>query len=96
MFSEPIFIRWEHTTYPHRKFYEVELELSLFYPKLLIRRWGRIGTQRPRSIRMVIADREELERQVGLIRRRRVQHGYRLAQQLEAPAIEVLAVYGSG
>ena len=43
MYSEPIFVRWEHTTNPHRKFYEVELELSLFYPKLLIRRWGRTG-----------------------------------------------------
>ena len=91
MVSEPIFLRWEHTTHPHRKFYEVELELSLFYPKLLIRRWGRIGTQRPRSIRMVVADREDLQRQVGLIRRRRVLHGYRLAQELERAAIEEVA-----
>jgi len=42
--GDPIFLRWEHTTPPHRKFYEVEVELSLFYPKVLIRRWGRIGT----------------------------------------------------
>ncbi len=55
MYAEPIFLRWEHTTNPHHKFYEVELELSLFCPKLLIRRRGRIGTRRPRSIRMVVA-----------------------------------------
>ena len=91
MVSEPIFLRWEHTTHPHRKFYEVELELSLFYPKLLTRRWGRIGTRRPRSIRVVVADREDLLRQVGLIRRRRVQHGYRLAEELAGSAIEVVA-----
>ena len=64
MSSEPIFLRWEHTTYPHPRFYE--LEVSLFCPKLLIRRWGRIGTRRPGSIRMVVADREHLQRQVGL------------------------------
>ena len=91
MHSEPIFLRWEHTTDPHRKFYEVELELSLFYPKLLTRRWGRIGTRRPRSIRMVVADREDLQRQVGLIRRRRVLHGYRLVEELQGSAIEVAA-----
>ena len=39
---------------------------------------------------MVVQDREELKRQVRLIRRR-VQHGYRLAQRLEAPSIQVLA-----
>ena len=89
--GEPVFIRWEHTTRPHRKFYEVEVELSLFYPKVLIRRWGRIGTRRPRSIRMLVADREDLERQVGLIRRRRVQHGYRLAHELRVPVITEVA-----
>jgi len=29
--TEPVFLRWEHTTPPHCKFYEVEVELSLFY-----------------------------------------------------------------
>ena len=28
--------------------YEVDVELSLLYPKTLTRRWGRIGTHRPR------------------------------------------------
>jgi len=86
-----VFLRWEHTTYPHRKFYEVDVELSLFYPKVLIRRWGRIGTHRPRSIRMRVGDREELQRQVELIRRRRIQHGYHLVRELQVPAIEVVA-----
>ena len=89
--SESIYIRWEHTTYPHRKFYEVDLELSLFYPKVLIRRWGRIGTKRPRSIRMLVGNREELQRQVALIRRRRQAHGYRLVRELQVPVIEVVA-----
>ena len=40
---------------------------------------------------MDVVDREDLERQVGLIHQRRVQHGCRLAQQLEAPVIEVVA-----
>jgi len=33
MKAEPVYLRWENTTPPHRKFYEVEVELSLFYPK---------------------------------------------------------------
>ena len=89
--GEPVYLRWEHTAPPHHKFYEVELELSLFYPKLLIRRWGRIGTSRPRSIRVVVVDKEDVERQVGLIRRRRVQHGYHLAQELRVPSITEVA-----
>ena len=89
--GEPVFRRWEHTTYPHRKFYEVDIELSLFYPKVLIRRWGRIGTKRPRSIRMLVGDREELQRQVELIRRCRQAHGYRLVRELRVPVIEVVA-----
>ena len=60
--TEPVFLRWEHTTPPHCKFYEVEVELSLFFPKRLVRRWGRIGGKRPRSIRMLVADGEELQR----------------------------------
>ena len=45
--GEPVFIRWEHATYPHRKFYEVEVELSLFYPKVLIRRGAASGRGDP-------------------------------------------------
>ena len=73
--SELVFIRWENTTPPHYKFYEVEVELSLFYPKTLVRRWGRIGTRRPRSIQMVMAGPAELERQVARIARWRASPG---------------------
>ena len=85
--TEPVFLRWEHTIPPHHKFYEVEVELSLFYPKLLVRRWGRIGGKRPRSIRMLVADGEELQRQVALISRRRQAHGYQLVRELRVAAM---------
>ncbi len=85
--TEPVFLRWEHTLPPHHKFYEIEVELALFYPKLLTRRWGRIGGKRPRSLRMRVADGEELQRQVALIGRRRQAHGYRLVQELQVAAI---------
>ena len=85
--TEPVFLRWEHTTPPHCKFYEVEVELSLFYPKLLVRRWGRIGGKRPRSMRLRVADGEELQRQVALIGQRRQAHGYRRVQELQVAAM---------
>ena len=89
--SEPVYLRWENTTSPHRKFYEVEVELSLFYPKVLVRRWGRIGTRQPRSIRRLMPDAEELQELVGFIRRRRRQHGYRMVTEMWTSAIEAPA-----
>ena len=89
--SEAVYLRWEYTTHPHRKFYELEVELSLFYPKTLVRRWGRIGTRRPRSIQRVVGDREELQRQVALIRRQRILHGYHLTGEQCVPALEMVA-----
>ena len=86
-----MFLRWEHAIPPHRKFYEVEVELSLFYPKRLIRRWGRIGGKRPRSLRVLVADGEELQRQVALIGRRRQAHGYRLVRELRVAAMAGVA-----
>jgi len=85
--TEPVFLRWEHITPPHYKFYEVEVERSLFYPKLLIRRWGRIGGKRPRSIRMLVADGEELLLQVERLRRRRQAHGYRRVRELQVAVL---------
>ena len=82
MVDEPVFLRWENTMPPHRKFYEVEVELSLFYPKTLVRRWGRIGTRRPRSVRMVMGSPDELEREVGRIARRREGHGYEVVREV--------------
>ena len=79
---EPIYLRWENTTPPHRKFYEVEVELSLFYPKTLIRRWGRIGTRRPKCIRTVMTDSDELMRRVELVARRRERHGYHTVREV--------------
>ncbi len=76
MSPEPIYLRFENVSPPHRKFYEVEVELSLFFPKRLARRWGRIGSRRPRSIRMMMAGPEELARQVEVISRLRKRHGY--------------------
>jgi predicted DNA-binding WGR domain protein len=85
--TEPVFLRWEHTLPPHHKFYEVEVELSLFFPKLLTRRWSRIGGKRPRSLQMRVADGEELRQQVAHISRRRQAHGYRLVRELMVVAI---------
>ena len=87
MNTEPVYMRWENTTPPHRKFYEVEVELSLFYPKILVRRWGRIGTRNQRSIRMAMASPDELERWVDFISRRRERHGYRMEREIRTPAI---------
>ena len=40
---------------------------------------------------MLVGDREELQRQVELIRRRRMLHGYHLVRELQVPAIAVVA-----
>jgi predicted DNA-binding WGR domain protein len=85
--AEPVFLRWEHTTPPHYKFYEVDVELSLFYPKVLTRRWGRIGGRHSRSIRRWVADGEELQQQVAQLSRRRQAHGYWLVQELRGAAL---------
>ncbi|MSR84607.1 MAG: WGR domain-containing protein [Candidatus Latescibacteria bacterium] len=81
-----MYLRWEHTTPPHRKFYEVELELSLFFPKVLVRRWGRIGTRRPRRIKLVLEDAESVWREVKEISRLRGRHGYRIVQEVRGAA----------
>ena len=88
---EPVYLRWENTTTPHRKFYEIEVELSLFYPKILVRRWGRIGARRPRSIRMLAANPDELERWVDVISKRRERHGYKMSREIRVPAIGTFA-----
>ena len=74
--GDPVYLRWENTSPPHRKFYEVELELSLFYPKVLVRRWGRVGTRRVRSIKLVLAEAEEVRREVEQVCRLQGRHGY--------------------
>lgn len=89
--SELVYMRFENVTPLHFKFYEIEVELSLFYPKTLVRRWGRIGTQRPRSIRMTMDGPEELERQVGLIMRRRELHGYSVVRETRVRGVRGVA-----
>lgn len=77
--SETLFERFECIAPPrHWKFYELETELSLFYPKVLIRRWGRIGTTRPRTKRHICDSPEEMETLVRHVRRRRQRRGYHL------------------
>jgi len=91
MSSAPVFVRWENTTPPHRKFYEIEVELSLFYPKILVRRWGRIDTRSLRSIRMVVSHPEELTRQMKQVSRRRERHGYRKVKEIHVRGIGAFA-----
>ena len=91
MSSEPVYLRWEHTAPPHRKFYEVDVQLSLFYPKVLVRRWGRIGSRRSRSLRIVVGDPDELDRRVARIAARRRTHGYHVVNELHASAIRASA-----
>ena len=85
--GDPVYLRWENTSPPHRKFYEMELVLSLFYPKVLIRRWGRIGTRRARSIKLVLAEAEEVRREVEQVCRLRGRHGYELVKEVRGAAI---------
>jgi predicted DNA-binding WGR domain protein len=89
--GDPLYLRWENTNPPHRKFCEVEIELSLFYPKLLVRRWGRIGTPRARSLRQVLADAEAVRRLVEELDRRRMRHGYRCVAAVRVPLIQAEA-----
>ena len=84
--DEPVYLRWENTAPPHRKFYEVELELSLFYSKVLTRRWGRIGAQRVRSLQLVMVSAEAVAREVTALSRRRGRHGYALVKEISATA----------
>ena len=89
--GDPVYLRWENTTPPHWKFYEVEVELSLFFPKVLIRRWGRIGTRRARSIKLVLEDEAAVRREVEQVSRLRGRHGYTLVREVRGAAIEAEA-----
>lgn len=79
MFDTPetIYERYECVDLPrHYKFYEIEVELSLFYPKVLIRRWGRINSRRHRHLRCHFDSPDALADAIDQIRRRRTHHGY--------------------
>ena len=60
---------------------------SLFYPKVLVRRWGRIRTRRVRSIKLVLEDAEAVWREVQEISRLRGRHGYALVREVRGAVI---------
>jgi predicted DNA-binding WGR domain protein len=65
--------------------------LSLFFPKVLVRRWGRIGTRRARSIKLVLGDAEAVREQVAQVGRLRLRHGYGLVAEVRAEGREAEA-----
>lgn len=66
--------------------YELEVELALFYPKTLIRRWGKIGTRRLRELHGRYDTPEELTKTIQAIRRPRIRHGYRCVRSEPLPS----------
>ena len=60
----------------HRKFYELSVEMLLFGPTVT-RRWGRIGSRRPRTLSKDYETWEEAKREVRAILRRREKRGYK-------------------
>ncbi len=90
MSPEPTYLRFENTSPPHYNSI-MRSRLPLFYPKWLTRRWDRIGARRPRSIRMVIYDPDELVHQVELISKLRQRHGYQTVTEVRSPIIEACA-----
>lgn len=83
MLDDDLYERFECVDPPrYRKFYELEVELAFFYPKWLIRRWGKIGTPGPREQRCRYATPDELMIAMQHIRSRRVRHGYHLVSAL--------------
>ena len=59
-----------------RKFYELSVEMLLFGPTVT-RRWGRIGSRRPRVLSKDYETWEEAKREVNAIFRKRERRGYR-------------------
>jgi predicted DNA-binding WGR domain protein len=63
----------------HRKFYELSVEMLLFGPTVT-RRWGRIGSRRPRTLFKDYQTWEEAKREVNAILRKRERRGYRVLE----------------
>ena len=63
----------------HRKFYKLSVDMLLFGPTVT-RRWGRIGSRRPRSLSRDYQTWEEAKREIGAILRKRERRGYRVIQ----------------
>ena len=63
----------------HNKFYEIETESALFYPKI-IKRWGRIGGQNPRVLNMEHSDYLAFNKDISNTLKRRFHHGYKIVK----------------
>jgi predicted DNA-binding WGR domain protein len=63
----------------HRKFYEISVEMVLFGPTVT-RRWGRIGSKRPRTLSRDYETWEEAKKEVKAILRKRERRGYRVTE----------------
>ena len=61
----------------HRKFYELSVEMLLFGPTVT-RRWGRIGSRRPRTLSKDYETWEEAKRDVTAILKKRERRGYQI------------------
>jgi predicted DNA-binding WGR domain protein len=59
----------------HRKFYELSVEMLLFGPTVT-RRWGRIGSRRPRTLSKNYNTWEEAKSDIRAILRKREKRGY--------------------
>ena len=60
----------------HKKFYELSVDMLLFGPTVT-RRWGRIGSRRPRTLSKDYETWEEAKRELNGILRKRERRGYR-------------------
>jgi integrase len=52
---------------------------------VLVRRWGRIGTKRARSIKQVLGDAAAVREQVAQVGWLRLRHGYGLVKEVRVP-----------
>ncbi len=66
-------VRWESRT----RYYEVHLHQDLWGQWILTRTWGGKGSQRGRIRHQPCSSRQEGERQLESIGRRRERHGYK-------------------
>lgn len=60
----------------HNKFYEIETEPALFYPKIT-KRWGRIGGRKPRMLKKVFELLPDLRKDFAQTLKTRMAHGYK-------------------
>jgi predicted DNA-binding WGR domain protein len=61
-----------------RRFYELRWEQDLFNGPVLVRKFGRLGTE-GRSLARVYPDQESAQKEIQKLIRLRLRHGYQLA-----------------